>query len=147
MFTIVTSTLIYRPVEEVFAYYLNPANRAHRSDHVLSAEWLGDSSPGPGASFRVVLTHFGRTIETIRTITLFEPNRLICYETTVMGIHIKSCQTFRAHGDGTLFTIEADYHLPWYLRLGQGTFQRQQEVHLNQEAQDLKFALEETSQG
>lgn len=142
MFTIVTSVLITRPVEDVFAYYLDPGNRVRYSEDVLEGEWVGDAAPGPGASFRVVLRQFGRTLETIRTVTVFEPNRLFCYETTAMGIHIRSCQTFRTQGNGTLFTIEADYDLPWYLRLGQGAFQRQQENHLEQEAQALKVALD-----
>lgn len=142
MFTIVTSVLITRPVEDVFAYYLDPNNQVHTSDHVLKSEWVGDVEPGLGASFRVALKQFGRTIETIRTITVFEPDRLFCYETNAMGIHIRSCQSFRSQGNGTLFTIEADYEMPWFLRLGQGAFQRQQEEHLEQEAQALKLALE-----
>ena len=65
--------IINRPVEEVFAYYIDPANRPHWSDHVLSAGWINDKPVGVGAIFQVTLRQWGRVVRTEAWLRLIFP--------------------------------------------------------------------------
>lgn len=139
---IIVSVVIKRPVEEVFAYYIDPAKRPRWSNHVLSGVWVNDKPPGVGAIFQVALQQWGRVIRTDREITEYEPNRKVCYVMDASFICVESCQTFEPHSEGTTFTIHAEMRSKGWLRLIYPFIAKGQADHLVEEAHNLKRALE-----
>lgn len=99
------STLIRRPVHEVFAYVTHLEN---------FPRWFGSivmesrqTSPGPvgaGTTFTQVNEFLGRRFETHFTVTGFEQDKLFCVATSWGPIPFQGCFTFEPAEDGTLFT-------------------------------------------
>jgi uncharacterized membrane protein len=139
--TSVTIT-IRRPLEDVFRYYLDPANRPRWSDHVLSGSWVNDKPVGVGAIFQITLRQWGRVLCTEREITEYEANEKMCYELNMNVMRVHSCQTFEARPEGTKFTIQAEMQPKGWLRLIFPLIARGQAKHLQEEAANLKAALE-----
>lgn len=142
MFDIMKSTVIGRTATDVFAYYVEPENRPLWSDHVLDGRWLTDSPIAVGSVFRITLRQWGRTLQTVREITVFQPDRRLCYTMDTSYLHVSSCQTFEPVAAGTRFTIRANFQFRGVLRMLAPFLKWQQARHLAEEASNLKRALE-----
>lgn len=142
MQSITVSVIIARPVEEVFSYYIDPANRPQWSDHVLSGDWISYKTSEVDAVFQVTIKQWGRVIRTERKITEYEPNKKMCYVLDSNFIQVYSCQTFEPHPIGTKFTIQAKMKPKGWLRLIYRFVAKGQADHLDEEANNLKRALE-----
>lgn len=62
MVMITASVMIDRAVEDVFAYYSDPANRVHWSVHTITAGWVKGDQPAVDSVFQFTTTQFGRTV-------------------------------------------------------------------------------------
>src|SRR5215813_14235333 len=94
MATLEISTMINRPVEEVFAFVSNPENYP---------KWVSGSSDvtitstgpiGVGTTFRSAFTFLGRRIEGEVEFTEYEPNRSYAQKTTSGPLPVESRVTF-----------------------------------------------------
>lgn len=136
--------VIQRPVEEVFSYYIDPANRPLWSDHVLSGAWVTEQSVGVGAVFQITLRQWGRIMRTEREITEYVASEKVCYVMESNVVHVHSCQTFIPHETGTRFTIQAEMTPKGWFRLVYPFVAKNLADHLEEEAYNLKQALEHT---
>jgi uncharacterized protein YndB with AHSA1/START domain len=75
MATLEISTVINRPVEEVFAFASNPENIPKWSSMGSEVKITSAGPIGVGTTYRSVLTILGRRIEVEVEITEYEPNR------------------------------------------------------------------------
>ncbi len=104
------STMIKRPVEDVFAVISNVENSPKWSSGAIEAK---QTSPGPigvGTTARYVGTFLGRRIESESEITEFEANRKYSWQSKSGPFPIQASTTFEPAEGGTRVstTIEAE---------------------------------------
>jgi uncharacterized protein YndB with AHSA1/START domain len=77
MQTLVVSTLIQRPVEEVFAFLTDARNNAkwQAAGGLQRIQQMPESPVGVGTRILETRSFMGRTFETSSEVTEFEPNR------------------------------------------------------------------------
>jgi uncharacterized protein YndB with AHSA1/START domain len=75
MIKIETSTIINRPVEDVFAVLSNVENNPKWSSVFLEAKKTSEGPIGVGTTWQVVAKAFGQRIETEVEVTQYEPNQ------------------------------------------------------------------------
>ncbi len=94
------STVINRPVEEVFAFLSNPENDPKwRSG--IEVKKTSEGPIGVGATYRTVVTALGRRIEGEIEFTEYEPNRRCATKTKSGPIPVESQWTFERVEGGT----------------------------------------------
>ena len=75
MLKIETSTVINRPVEEVFAVVSNPDNYVKWSPGLVEVKRISEGPVGVGTTWRLVRQVLGQRLEGDLEITEYEPNR------------------------------------------------------------------------
>ena len=107
------SAVIARPIEDVFAF---TANLEHEPIWIPGAIRSEYTSPGPvgvGTTGRSVGRGLGRTTKCTRTITRYEPNRLVTWETAAGGFRARQTWLFEPVPEGTRVTSIVE--TPWGL--------------------------------
>lgn len=102
------SSMIKRPVEDVFAVLSNVENNPKWSSSALGAK---QTSPGPigvGTTARFVGKFLGRRIENDSVITEFEANRKFSFESKSGPFPIKGSNTVEQIEGGTRVTATFD---------------------------------------
>jgi len=82
MAKIEVSTVIYRPIEEVFAVLSNEENRSKWSSTTIEVKKTSEGPIGVGTTWRGVDRIFGRQMERESVYTEYEPNRKITQKST-----------------------------------------------------------------
>ena len=95
------STVINRPIEEVFAYVSNPENSPEWSSLVREVKVTTAGPIGVGATFRSVITFLGRRIEGESEITEYEPNRSFAEKSKSRPFPVENRLTFERLDGGT----------------------------------------------
>ncbi len=75
MIKIKTSTVIKRPIEDVFEFIVDNGNDTLWQSDVLETEPYSGDSIDVGTTYKQVLQLFGRRIESTWEVTKYEPNR------------------------------------------------------------------------
>ncbi|MCB0009274.1 MAG: SRPBCC family protein, partial [Anaerolineales bacterium] len=111
------TTLIHRPVTELFAYFADPTRRAEWSDHVIAGRWLTPAPVGVGSIYEITTCQWGRTVKTRRRVTVFAPEREFTYEINSPLLYVLSRQQFEAAGDNTRYSVSGHGRLKGFARL------------------------------
>ncbi len=142
MATLEISTVINRPVEEVFAFVSNPENYP---------KWVSGSSEvtitsaghiGVGTTFRSVVTFLGRRIESEVEFTEYESNRSYAQKTTSGPIPIQSRVTFERVDGGTRFTNHQVAEPGGFFKLAEPLLVRMVKRQFEADAANLKDLME-----
>ena len=98
------STVINRPVEEVFAFLSNPENDPKwRSG--IEVKKTSEGPIGVGATYRTVVTALGRRIEGEIEFTEYEPNRGYAVKSKSGPFPVENGVTFERVEGGTRVTL------------------------------------------
>jgi uncharacterized protein YndB with AHSA1/START domain len=101
MATLDISTMINRPLEEVFAFASNPENIPTWSSTGSEVKITSAGPIGVSTTFRSVVIFLGRRIEGETEITEFEPNRSFAQESRSEPFPVKNRVTFERVDGGT----------------------------------------------
>ena len=99
------STMINRPVEEVFAVLSNPENYPKWISTSREAKITSQGPIGVGTRYRAVATFLGRRIETEVEFTEYEPNRKIAQKSISGPFPAENSSTFERVDGGTRVTL------------------------------------------
>lgn len=80
MLTIEASTIIDRPLEEIFDYVVDLRNSVHYSAEVVAARKTSDGPVGLGSTFAMTVQIMGRRLESSSEIVEYEPYRSVALE-------------------------------------------------------------------
>ncbi len=98
------STVINRPVEEVFAVLSNPENGPKWSSGSIEVKKTSEGPIGVGATYRSVRTFLGQRIEGETEFTEYEPNRRYATKSKSGPVPTESRVTFERVEGGTRVT-------------------------------------------
>jgi uncharacterized protein YndB with AHSA1/START domain len=101
MATLEISTVINRPVEEVFAFLSNPENGPKWSSGSSDVTITSAGPIGVGTTYRSIRTVLGRRIESDGVVTAYEPNRSYATKSTSGPFPVEGRMTFERVDGGT----------------------------------------------
>jgi len=99
------STVINRPVEEVFAVLGNPENTPKWSSGSSEVKITSEGPIGVGTTYRSVRTFLGRRRESASEIIEYEPNRRYTHKSISGPFPLESLMTFERVEGGTRVTV------------------------------------------
>ena len=105
MATLELSTIINRPVEEVFAFLSNPENGPKWSAGSSEVKITSAGAIGVGTTYRSVRTFLGRRIETEAEFIEFEPNHSFAQKSKSGPFPVQNRVTFERVEGGTRVTL------------------------------------------
>ncbi len=104
MLRVEESTVINRPIEEVFAYATDPAHFSEWSPMVIDARQTSDGPMGVGSTIQSTLQFLGRRFDSEQVVTEYEPNRIFSGRSTSGPVPMNLTSTFEPLAGGTRFT-------------------------------------------
>jgi uncharacterized protein YndB with AHSA1/START domain len=99
------STVINRPVEEVFAVLSNYENNPKWFPSAIEVKQTSEGPIGVGTTYRTVLTFLGRRIEGETEFTEYEPTRRFAAKSTSGPFPVENRTTFERVEAGTRVTF------------------------------------------
>ncbi len=142
MATLEISTVINRPLEEVFAFLSNPENFPK---WVTGSSEVKITSAGPigmGTTYRTVLTVLGRRIEGVVEFTEYEPNRSYTMKTKSGPVPVENRVTFERVDGGTRVTQHQVAEPGGFFKLAEPLLVRMIKRQFEADAANLKDLME-----
>ena len=142
MATIEASVVINRPVEEVFAYVVDPNNTAQWAGPVVEAKQTSEGPVGLGTTSTRVTQFLGRTMEATYEITEFEPNRYCADKMTSGPMPISSRISIESVKEGAKVTIAGEIEAAGFFKLAAPIVARMGKRQVATDVLTLKDLLE-----
>ena len=101
------STLIDRPVKDVFAFAANPNNMSKWNSAIVSLEQVSPGAVGVGTKFKSVGELMGRRIEGEMQVTAYEPDTKCGYQVNAGPMQVNLTLMFKTVGTGTKISLNA----------------------------------------
>ena len=142
MTTVETSVVINRPVEEVFAYVVDPSNTAQWAGPVVKAKKTSDGPVGLGTTSKRVTQFLGRRMDATYEIIEFEPNNSYRDKTTSGPVPMKSRISVESVKEGAKVTITGEIEAAGFFKLAEPLLSRMAKRQISTDVQTLKDLLE-----
>jgi uncharacterized membrane protein len=146
MITNVKSTMINRPIEQVFAYVSDFQNNPQWQNALLETRRLTEGPLGVGTEFTGVRKFMGRKMESVLQFTTYEPNKEIVYK-SVSGQPFEGSFLFEATGECTKLTSVLKLQTGGLLGLAEPLIAANVERESEANYSDLKALLENQVSG
>lgn len=136
------SVTIERPLEEVWAYVIDPANDPVWQGAIVEVRRGAGVPLGVGSEIEEVSQFLGRRFEITFVVTEHEPMRRSAVRTTSGPVAATGCYTFEETEGGTRFTMEGDVDAHGLFKLAEPVFARLARREWEHGAATLKDLLE-----
>jgi len=101
------STLIDKPVKDVFAFVTNPNNMSKWNSAVVSMTQITPGAVGLGTKFKNVGEVMGRRIEGEMQVVAFEPDSKYGFQMNAGPVQVNVVLNFKTVGTGTKLSLNA----------------------------------------
>lgn len=143
MISIARSTLINRPIEEVFAFVNAPEKIPEWQSSAVSAELIPEGTPRVGSTLLIVRKFMGRNVDNHHEITIYEPPHRACNSQSIGPMKAEGCLLFEESEVGdTRVTITFEADPRGFIKLVAGFIGRQLSNQLENDLKTLKRLLE-----
>jgi uncharacterized protein YndB with AHSA1/START domain len=139
-----TTVVIQRPVDEVFAYIVEPANLPEWAPGFLEASWTSEGSIRVGSTSTRVTNFGGRRSESNHIVTEFEPNVLMAVSRKSATMQIVEKFEMETVDGGTRVTIAEEVTTPLFLKPAEWIFARMSEKTIDLYGRAIKRRLEKS---
>ena len=139
------SVVIQRPINEVFAYLVEPANLPDWVPGILEAK---SSLEGPirvGSTSTRITNYGGRRAESQHVVSELEPNSRMAVSTKSGPLEIKELFELEAAGSGTRVTIAEEVSAPILLKPAEWIFALMVGKNFDTFGQALRDKMESSS--
>jgi uncharacterized protein YndB with AHSA1/START domain len=117
-----TSIEIHRPIEQVFAFLIEPANQPEWAPGILQAQWTSDETIGVGSTYTRKTNYGGRQSESHHVVREFVPNELISTSTQYGPLEIREFFEVEAIEGGTRVTVAEEVTAPILVKPAEWVF-------------------------
>jgi uncharacterized membrane protein len=111
------STMINRPIEEVFGFLANLENDLKWRSEWVDARKTSEGPIGIGTRFSLFARAFGRRVETVYETVEYEPNRIAAWKAMSGPLPLTFRRTFERVEGGTRLTIIYEAELRGFMKL------------------------------
>ena len=136
------TTVIARPLEQVFAFFLALDESVPKLDQGASVLKTPDGPPRVGTVFRLRQPRAGQMRESTTRFTAVENGRRIAFDAEIGPLRPRAELLFQRAGDGTQVTFRGDSNAPGVLRLFSPLFNRKGQQAWEQRLARAKAVLE-----
>jgi carbon monoxide dehydrogenase subunit G len=136
------STVINRPLREVFAFVADPENNAKWQEGLVESRLESPGPVVPGAKITDVRSFLRRRVESKLEVIAYEPNREFSLKVISGPLLFAIKQTFESVAGGTRIDIVAEGEPGGFFKLAEGMVKKQLESQLAGDAARLKNGLE-----
>ena len=136
------STVIYRPVKQVFDFVSAPENDVKWQYGTLLAARLPDGVDKIGSFFRTIGHLLGRRNQGIFEVTEYEPNRKYGFKSLSGPLHSQTSYTFEMSKDSTKISITTRAHAGSFFEMNEQLMERKMKKQLKENLALLKDVLE-----
>jgi carbon monoxide dehydrogenase subunit G len=136
------STLIDRPVKDVFAFVTNPNNMAKWNSAVVSMQQITPGAVGMGTKFKSVGEMMGRRIEGEMQVVAFEPDAKYGFQMNAGPVQMNVTLTFKTVGTGTKLSLNAQGNPGGLFKLAEGVMTGRIKSMMEENLARLKSVLE-----
>ena len=136
------STLIDRPVKDVFAFVTNPNNMSKWNSAVVSMQQITPGAVGLGTKFKSVGEMMGRRIEGEMQVVVFEPDSKYGFQMNAGPVKVNVTLTFKTVGTGTKLSLNAQGNPGGLFKLAEGVMTARVKSMMEENLARLKSVLE-----
>jgi carbon monoxide dehydrogenase subunit G len=136
------STLIDRPINDVFAFVANLNNMSKWNSAVVSLEQVTPGDVGVGTKFKSVGEMMGRRIEGEVQVTSHEPDSKTGFQMNAGPMQMNITISFKPVGTGTKVSLNAQGNPAGFFKLAEGMLQGRVKSMMEENLARLKMQLE-----
>ena len=134
MIKVETSTVIDRPIEEVFEFTVSSENDTLWQIGVISTEETSEGPVEAGSPFTQVVQVLGRKLEIPFEVTKYEPNQIFGFKSTGGPVPVEGEFRYQTVPEGTAFSMFLEGEPGGFFKLAEPlvarSIQRQWETNL-----------------
>jgi carbon monoxide dehydrogenase subunit G len=142
MITLDLSTLVDRPLPEVFTFLSNPLNLPKWQAMIASLEPVTSGAPGMGSKYRVSAEVMGRKIDGQLEITTFEPPAKFGFTNQAGPLQVTVTVTLKPAGSGAKIALHAEGNPGGVFKMAEGLLAGQVKSQMEANLARLKAVLE-----
>lgn len=137
------STIIYRPIEQVFDFVSIPENDYQWQYGTLATARLPKGIGKIGTFFRSIGHLMGHRIQSTFEVIEYEPNSEYGFKSLSGPLHSQTSYTFKAADGGTRITVSTRAHVVDFFQMDERLLGRKIKKQLKENLTILKSLLEE----
>jgi len=138
------STMIYRPIKQVFDFVSTPENDFQWQYGTLATAKLSEGSSKKGTAFRSVGHLMGHRVQGTYEVIEYEPNREYGFKSLTGPLHSQTSYTFEKTEGGTKITMSTRAHVVNFFQMNERLLGKRIKKQLKENLTLLKSLLEET---
>jgi uncharacterized membrane protein len=142
MINLHVSTMIDRPVKQVFDFVSAPENDVQWQYGTLAAARLPDGADRLGSFFRTIGHLLGHRLQGIFEVTEYEPNSRYAFRSISGPLHVQTRYTFQIATDSTKISITTQTHATSHFEMNERLLERKMKKQLKENLALLKDLLE-----
>ena len=142
MNTFTVTTMINRPLKEVFDFMTNPANNSKWQNGTVSAKLVSEGPIGVGSIFHSVGKIMGRELTMDAEVTQWDPPNVWGIKSNSGPIKFEGMNKFKSKDGGTLITQSFQGEVGGFFKLAEGMAVKQMQKQIEGDGQTLKKLLE-----
>jgi uncharacterized protein YndB with AHSA1/START domain len=135
-------TVINRPVDQVFAFLVDPTKTSDWTPGVTEARQTSDGPVGVGTTVLFIGKFLGRGFESLSEVTNYVPNEKFTSKTTSGPIHLEVDSTLQPVDGGTRLATDYRGESRGFFKLAEPVIVRLAKKHFETAAENLKALLE-----
>ena len=142
MINLISSTLIERPVKQVFDFMSTPENDFQWQYGTLASARISEGASKRGTSFRSIGHLLGRRVQSTFEVTEYEPNRKYGFKSLSGPWQSHTSYTFKMSKDSTQIDISTQVTMINFFQVNQGVLEKNMKKQLEENMAKLKDILE-----
>jgi hypothetical protein len=145
MINLNASTVIYRPIQQVFDFVSIPENDFQWQYGILTATGLSEGVSKPGSFFRSIGHLLGHRVQSTFEVTEYEPNRKYGFKSLSGPLHSQTSYTFEVASGSTKINISIQAHVVDFFQMNERLLEKKMKKELKENLTLLKDLLEAKS--
>jgi len=113
------SSIIDRPIEEVFAFVGDQTNAPQWQSGLVEVRRTSDGALGVGTTHTFVRKFMRRTMEADNEYVAYEPNKRVAFKTTSGPVRLEASYLFESTGGGTRLTSRIEMDASGFMSLAE----------------------------
>lgn len=142
MITIDLSTLVDRPMPDVFTFISNPLNLPKWQSMIASIEQVTPDEVGVGSKYKVAAEMMGRKIDGLMEITTFAPPDKFGFTNQAGPMQVTVTVALKPVGTGAKIALHADGNPGGVFKIAEGVMAGQVKSQMEANLARLKSVLE-----
>jgi uncharacterized protein YndB with AHSA1/START domain len=136
------STMVYRPIRQVFEYVSTPENDFQWQYGTLSTTRLSEGTSALGSFFRSIANLMGHRIVGTYEVTEYEPNKKYGFTSRSGPLQSQTSYTFEMANGSTRITVSIQANAVNFFQMKEGTLTKGMKTQIRENLAMLKDLLE-----